>query len=84
MQSGRAFKISYKRSYDGGYRYCSRCGCYYLTDGNRCPRCGTLLRSSPRRKTQWKKAESIKVVRITPDLEKELEKIEVKVRVKSA
>jgi len=55
-----------------------------LTDGNRCPRCGTLLRSSPRRKTQWKKAESIKVVRITPDLEKELEKIEVKVRVKSA
>jgi len=75
-------KVSSKRSYDDGYKYCSRCGLYYLTDGVRCPCCGTLLRSSPRRKNYWRKARGVNVVQIPPDLERELEKIEVKVRVK--
>ena len=79
---GDLVKVSSKRSYDDGYKYCSRCGLYYLTDGVRCPCCGTLLRSSPRGRGHRRKTKSVKAVQIPPDLERELEKIEVTVRVK--
>ena len=35
--------------YYKGYRYCSSCGEAFLANWNHCPRCGTLLRSKPRR-----------------------------------
>ncbi len=41
---------SSRRSYANGYKYCSRCRVYHLTDGVRCPYCGILLRNSPRKK----------------------------------
>jgi len=41
-----------RRSYANGYKYCSRCRTYHLTDKVRCPYCGTLLRNSPRKKKQ--------------------------------
>ena len=75
-------KVSSKKSYDDGYKYCSRCRLYYLTDGVRCPCCGTLLRSSPRGRGRRRMARGVNVVQIPPDLERELEKIEVKVKVK--
>ena len=75
-------KVSSKRSYDNGYKYCSRCGLYILMDGVRCPYCGVLLRNSPRRKSYWRRVGNIKAVKVPPNLERELEKIEVKVRVK--
>jgi len=43
-------KISARRSYAAGYKYCSRCRTYHLTDSVRCPYCGILLRNSPRKK----------------------------------
>jgi rRNA maturation endonuclease Nob1 len=43
-------KTSARRSYANGYKYCSRCRVYHLTDGVRCPYCGILLRNSPRKK----------------------------------
>ncbi|MCS7117812.1 MAG: hypothetical protein NZ957_03400 [Thaumarchaeota archaeon] len=43
-------KIIIRRSYAAGYRYCSRCRVYHLTDSVRCPYCGILLRNSPRKK----------------------------------
>ncbi|OYT67710.1 MAG: hypothetical protein B6U65_02525 [Candidatus Wolframiiraptor sp. EX4484-121] len=73
-------KMSLRRSYANGYKYCSRCRVYYLTDSVRCPYCGILLRNSPRKK---KSLRNTKVVQVPPDLERELEKIEVKVRVKT-
>ncbi|MEM2042218.1 MAG: hypothetical protein QW410_02560 [Nitrososphaerota archaeon] len=39
-----------RRSYAAGYKYCSRCRVYRLTDSVRCPYCGILLRNSPRKK----------------------------------
>lgn len=39
-----------RRSYAAGYKYCSRCRTYHLTDSVRCPYCGILLRNSPRKK----------------------------------
>jgi len=35
--------------YYKGYRYCSSCREAFLANWNHCPRCGTLLRSKPRR-----------------------------------
>ncbi|MCS7095139.1 MAG: hypothetical protein NZ988_04965 [Thaumarchaeota archaeon] len=43
-------KVITRRSYAAGYRYCSRCRVYHLTDSVRCPYCGILLRNSPRKK----------------------------------
>jgi len=40
-----------KRSYAAGYKYCSRCRLYYLTDELRCMHCGIALRSRPRKKS---------------------------------
>ena len=57
-----------------------RVGEEYVGKRVRCPYCGTLLRSSPRGKRR--RAREVKAVEIPPDLERELDKIEVKVRVK--
>jgi len=43
-------KTTSRRSYANGYKYCSRCRVYHLTEGVRCPYCGILLRNSPRKK----------------------------------
>ena len=77
----RRIKVSSKRCYSNGYKYCSRCRVYILTDRARCPYCKTLLRSSPRGK--HRRAREVKAVETPPDLERELDKIEVKVRVKT-
>lgn len=50
-----------RRSYAAGYKYCSRCRVYHLTDSVRCPYCGILLRNSPRKK---KPVDPSKYVRI--------------------
>jgi len=74
-------KMSLRRSYANGYKYCSRCRVYYLTDSVRCPYCGILLRNSPRKKKSLRNA---KVVKVPPEIEKELEEVKVAVKAKSA
>ncbi|MEM3114334.1 MAG: hypothetical protein QXY72_04245 [Nitrososphaerota archaeon] len=68
--------MSLRRSYANGYKYCSRCRVYYLTESVRCPYCGILLRNSPRKK---KSLRNTKVVRVPPEIEKEASKLEVTV-----
>jgi uncharacterized paraquat-inducible protein A len=53
-------KVSRRRSYANGYKYCSRCRTYYLTDDNRCPYCRILLRVSPRKKSFLKDKKFVK------------------------
>lgn len=72
-----SLKISGKKKYSEGYKYCRRCGVFYLVDSNRCPACGKILRNSPRRKKNLKS----RAVEITPEIERELEKIKVNVRI---
>ncbi|MCF8884691.1 MAG: hypothetical protein QXK95_04000 [Nitrososphaerota archaeon] len=67
-------KMSLRRSYANGYKYCSRCRVYYLTESVRCPYCGILLRNSPRKKKTMRNTKAIKV---PEELEKELVKIEL-------
>ncbi|MEM3951873.1 MAG: hypothetical protein QXP74_00465 [Nitrososphaerota archaeon] len=67
-------KMSLRRSYANGYKYCSRCRVYYLTESVRCPYCGILLRNSPRKKKSMRNTKAIKV---PEELEKELVKIEL-------
>lgn len=69
-------KMSLRRSYANGYKYCSRCRVYYLTDSVRCPYCGILLRNSPRKK---KSLRNTKVVKVPSEIEKEASKVEVTV-----
>jgi len=51
----RRYIVKRKASYADGYKYCSRCRLYIKIDGVRCPFCGALLRSSPRKKKYRKK-----------------------------
>jgi len=69
-------KMSLKRSYANGYKYCSRCRAYYKTDDVRCPYCRILLRSSPRKK---KFLRNVKTVEALSEVEGESSKIEVAV-----
>lgn len=73
-------KMSLRRSYANGYKYCSRCRVYYLTDSVRCPYCGILLRNSPRKKKSLRNA---KVVNVPPEIEKDVEEVKVIVKVRS-
>lgn len=50
MQQAETIRYPARRSYAAGYKYCSRCRTYHLTDSVRCPYCGILLRNSPRKK----------------------------------
>lgn len=70
-------KMSLRRSYANGYKYCSRCRVYYLTESVRCPYCGILLRNSPRKK---KSLRNTKTVKVTPELEKETARLEVTIK----
>ena len=70
-------KMSLRRSYANGYKYCSRCRVYYLTDSVRRPYCGILLRNSPRKKKSLRNA---KVVQIPEDVEKEAAKVKIEVK----
>ena len=63
--------------YQLGYKYCPRCMTYYLTDRIRCPKCGVILRASPRKKSRRKWA---KVVTPPEELLEELSEVKVKVR----
>ncbi|MEM3447285.1 MAG: hypothetical protein QXP38_00165 [Nitrososphaerota archaeon] len=40
--------VSKKLSYSH-YRYCSKCSKYLIVDSYRCPYCGNILRTKPRR-----------------------------------
>jgi len=62
------------KSYERGYRYCSRCAAYYLTDDSRCPCCGGQLRLLPR------KRKHIQLKRVIPPPEVLAEAGEVRVR----
>jgi len=73
-------KMSLRRSYANGYKYCSRCRVYYLTDSVRCPYCGILLRNSPRKKKSLRNA---KVVEVPEDILKEAEKVKVLVKTRA-
>ncbi|MCD6235932.1 MAG: hypothetical protein J7J94_02920 [Thaumarchaeota archaeon] len=73
-------KMSLRRSYANGYKYCSRCRVYYLTDSVRCPYCGILLRNSPRKKKSLRNA---KVVEVPEDILKEAEKVKVTVKTRA-
>jgi len=70
-------QVSYKKDYSKGYKYCTRCQAFYRVESARCPVCGVLLRSNPRKR----KSMRFKALEITPDLERELEKIDVKVKI---
>ena len=72
-----SFQVSYKKEYDGGYKYCTRCRAFYKVDSTRCPVCNTILRFSPRKR----RGTSFKAVKITPELEEELEKIKVDLKI---
>jgi len=50
LQEAQTIRAPPRRSYAAGYKYCSRCRAYHLTDSVRCPYCGILLRNSPRKK----------------------------------
>ncbi|RLG09398.1 MAG: hypothetical protein DRN64_03960 [Thaumarchaeota archaeon] len=73
-------QMSLRRSYANGYKYCSRCRIYYLTDSVRCPYCGILLRNSPRKKKSLRHA---KVVEVPEDILKEAEKVKIEVKTKA-
>jgi len=73
-------KMSLRRSYANGYKYCSRCRVYYLTDSVRCPYCGILLRNSPRKKKSLRNA---KVVEVPEDVAKEAERVKIEVKTKA-
>jgi len=51
----KGYSVKMKARYADGYKYCSRCRVYIKTDKTRCPYCGVLLRSSPRKKKYQKK-----------------------------
>ena len=72
--------MSLRRSYANGYKYCSRCRVYYLTDSVRCPYCGILLRNSPRKKKSLRNA---KVVEVPEDILNEAEKVKVVVKTRA-
>lgn len=72
----QSLKPSGKKKYSEGYKYCRRCEAFYPTESHRCPVCSKILRNSPRRKKLNSKA-----IEITPEIERELEKIEVTVRI---
>lgn len=76
----KRLQMSLRRSYANGYKYCSRCRIYYLTDSVRCPYCGILLRNSPRKKKSLKNA---KVVEVPENLLKEAERVDIKVKTKA-
>jgi len=73
-------KMSLRRSYANGYKYCSRCRVYYLTDSVRCPYCGILLRNSPRKKKSLRNA---KVVDVPENVVKEAERVKIEVKTKA-
>ncbi|MEM0461247.1 MAG: hypothetical protein QW318_03495 [Candidatus Caldarchaeum sp.] len=62
----RTQHIPMARRYSDGYRYCSRCMEYRKTVYDRCPECGTMMRSKPRRRkhedTVWMEIEPVRSV----------------------
>ncbi|MCS7132199.1 MAG: hypothetical protein NZ918_00550 [Aigarchaeota archaeon] len=70
-------KMSLRRSYANGYKYCSRCRVYYLTDSVRCPYCGILLRNSPRKKKSLRNA---RVIEVSEGVVKEASRVKVEVK----
>jgi len=63
------------RSYADGYRYCSRCRAFYLTNSIRCPYCGIPLRMAPRKR---KGREPPKAVVVAEDILMEAEEVRVR------
>lgn len=61
VENIKIVKVGSRRSYANGYKYCSRCRVYHLTDKVRCPYCGTLLRNSPRKKKQPREEKYVEV-----------------------
>ena len=77
LLAGDGFKVSYRKSYNNGYKYCTRCRAFYKVESTRCPVCGVILRASPRKRKHLE----VRSIKISPELERELEKILVKVKI---
>lgn len=45
---GTTLKGSDKQVYDSGRKYCVLCATWFLIEGNRCPCCGSMLRTKRR------------------------------------
>ena len=60
-----------------GYKFCTRCRAFYYTDGIRCPNCGAILRTRPRKKNAWPHRPAIKP---SEEVLREAEKVRVKVK----
>lgn len=42
--------VRLRAHYEDGFRYCSRCELWFMTNELRCPKCGRRLRCSPKKK----------------------------------
>jgi hypothetical protein len=69
------------KSYLDGYRYCSRCAIFLLTNSVRCPYCGGPLRMRPRKGRDEKGP--LKAVSAPDDVLREAEKIRVRLLARS-
>lgn len=47
-----SYSYSGKGKYAMGYKFCSTCRVYFKISNIRCPICGKLMRSSPRKKSR--------------------------------
>lgn len=65
------------KSYLDGYRYCSRCAAFFLTNNIRCPYCGGPLRVRPRKGRDEKGP--LKAVSAPEDVLREAEGVRVRV-----
>jgi len=65
------------KSYLDGYRYCSRCAVFFLTNNIRCPYCGGPLRVRPRKGRDEKGP--LKAVSAPEDVLREAEGVRVRV-----
>jgi hypothetical protein len=69
------------KSYLDGYRYCSRCAIFFLTNSVRCPYCGGPLRMRPRKGRDGKGP--LRAVSAPEDVLREAEKIRVRLLARS-
>ena len=60
------------KSYADGYRYCSRCRMFYLTNSIRCPYCRIPLRITPRKK---RRRVPLRAVAVAEDILREVEEV---------
>lgn len=64
--------------YSKGCKFCSRCRAFLFIDGNRCPKCGALVRSRPRKKLHNTSKPEIAV---SPEILEEAAEVDVMVKI---